>query len=119
MASNFSSIGLAVESGEDLKAVLLQAVEDVEDIPCAEGRYLRWASGQGAELWLQVDGTGDIVGVTPYFNGKSEMRVAVTAPVDRPDDTPFEGVVHGWAEWFCKQGLHDAWSQLFYRIMGI
>lgn len=89
---------MPVDSEEDMHALLEKIAEDVEDIPCGKGAYFRWSSGQGAELWLQVDKRGSIVGVTPYFNGKSEMRVAVTAAVGRPDDTPMEGAVHGWAD---------------------
>ncbi len=81
-----------------MHALLEKAAENVEEISCGKGAYLRWSCEQGAELWLQLDKRGSIVGVTPYFNGKSEMRVAVTALVGRPDDTPMEGAVYGWAD---------------------
>ena len=98
MASNFSSIGMAVRSEEELTALILKAAETAVEVSCAEGGYLRWTSEQGAELWLQLDGAGHIVGATPYFSGKSAMRVALTAAVAKPDDTPLEGAVHGWAD---------------------
>lgn len=98
MASHFSSIGMQVDSAEDMHALLEKAVEDVEKIPCSGGAYLRWSTWEGAELWLQADKAGAIVGVTPYFSGKAEFRVGVTAAVERPDDTTMEGAVHGWAD---------------------
>lgn len=98
MASHFSAIGMPVESEEDMRALLARAAEDAEEIACGKGAYLRWSSEQGAELWLQLDKRGSIIGVTPYFHGKSEMRVGLTAAVERPDDTAFEGAVHGWAD---------------------
>lgn len=87
-----------MESDQALSDLVNEAAENSKAVMCPEGAYFRWASEQGAELWLLVDGSHEIFGGTPYFNGKSEMRVAITAAVHRPDDSALEGAVHGWAD---------------------
>ena len=98
MPSHFSTIGMPVESAEDLEQLCERAAEDAEEISCPAGRYIRWSSAQGAELWMQVDNSNELVGVTPYFHARSEFVVGITTEINRPDETALEGAVHGWAE---------------------
>jgi len=83
---------------EELEALVSKAAEGAVEIPCKSGRYKRWTSDQGAELWIQIDRNNRLVGVTPYFRGESELLVRITAGVERLDDTELEGAVHGWAD---------------------
>lgn len=97
MSDHFSTIGISINSDEDLQAILVKAAEDAETIKCKEGYYLRWSSQEGAEIWIQIDKNHHFLGATPYFRGKSIMLVVLTAQVPRSDDTPLEGTVQGWS----------------------
>jgi len=89
---------MPIDSEEDMHALIRRVGENAEEVSCGTGGYLRWSSEQGAELWLQFDENKALAGITPYFNGTSEMRVGVVHAVERPDDTPYEGAVYGWAD---------------------
>ena len=97
MPSHFSTIGMSVNSEEDMLAIAEKASDDSVEIVCKSGHYLKWSSEEGAELWLQIDKKNDLVGLTPSFSGKSQMLVGITNAIERPDDTAFEGMIHGWA----------------------
>lgn len=97
MPSHFSTIGLPVASADDMVALTERVADAVQRVPAEHGHYLHWASGVGAELWLQVGRDGDFVGVTPHFEGRSSFRAMVTADVVRADDTPLEGAVSALA----------------------
>ncbi len=64
----------------------------------AKGRYIRWASPSGAELWLQVHADGALIGVTPYFSGTSAVHIRLTAAITQPDDATLDGAFHCWAD---------------------
>lgn len=97
MPSHFSTIGMPVKSEEQMYEIVEKASQDAEEIKCEVGSYLKWSSPDGAELWLQMDKENNLVGVTPSFRGESSINVGITNAVIRPDDTPFEGAIHGWA----------------------
>ncbi|MEM8599952.1 MAG: hypothetical protein AAGF99_08525 [Bacteroidota bacterium] len=97
MPSHFSSIGLPVESEEEFVAFAEMAAQRAEVYEVRAGRYLRWASPTGAELWLHLNRVGDFVSLQPHFVGPSSLRVGVTASLNHSDDTELEGSFHGWA----------------------
>jgi hypothetical protein len=97
MSSHLSAVGLSVVSDEEMQALFERAAERATEIATPHGCYLHWFSLEGAELWLQVDRDNNLVGVTPFFEGKSSFKVALAAEIARPDDTPFEGALYGWA----------------------
>ncbi|QDU93643.1 hypothetical protein [Lignipirellula cremea] len=98
MTSHFSAIGLPVESEEDFLALANRVAEDSEQIDVPGGSYLRWSSDSGAEIWLQLDGAEDLIGMTPHFAGESCMRAGITAPVERPDATLLDGAFLAWSD---------------------
>ena len=73
--SHFSSIGFPLESQEELASLTERLLPEGEEHQTTFGRYVRYASPCGAELWLQVDANDHLVGVTPYF--AAETRIAV------------------------------------------
>jgi hypothetical protein len=97
MPSQFSSIGFAVSSGEDLAALASQVADKAERIVTGQGEYLRWAPASGEQLWLQITSKGDAMGMNPHFEGRSAMRIAVEARVARPAQTPLDGAFLAWA----------------------
>ncbi len=96
MPSHFTSIGFPAESVEEIEALALKVIADTRTFNCPKGRYLRWASGEGAELWLQMDEAYNLIGVTPFFQKKSVMNVSITRVFHREDDTVLEGAIRGW-----------------------
>ena len=97
MPSQFSAIGFAVTSGEDLAALASSVADKTETIDAAEGQYLKWAPPSGEQLWLQVKRSGDAMGMNPHFAGKSSVRVALETRVIRDVHTALDGTFLGWA----------------------
>ncbi len=97
MPSQFSAIGFAVTSGDDLAALASSVADKAETIDAAEGHYLKWAPPSGEQLWLQVKRSGDAMGMNPHFAGKSSVRVALETRVIRDVHTPLDGTFLGWA----------------------
>ena len=97
MPSQFSAIGFTVASGEDLAALASRVADRAETIDAGAGQYLKWAPPSGEQLWLQVKHSGDAMGMTPHFQGKSSVRVAVEARITRDAHTPLDGTFLAWA----------------------
>lgn len=98
MPSHFSSIGMPVESEEDLLELAERAAEDATPLDAGDGTYLRWSSPGGAEVWLQIDADNQLIGMQPHFAGRSAVRVRLTNRLTRSKDTALDGAFHGWAD---------------------
>lgn len=101
MASNFSTIGFPFDNEEQFRETMLaRAAEAREQIPCAPGQYGIWRSRSGAEIWFHFgqgpDGTTEISGLAPFFEGKSEVPLGLSQTFTKPDDNPFEGILIGY-----------------------
>ena len=57
---------------------------------------MRWSSQSGAELWLQLDRRGNLIGVHPHFAGTSAVDVRVEGIVHRDDQTALDGALDAW-----------------------
>lgn len=97
MPSHFSSIGMPVNSEKEMYDLAQRASENAIEILCHDGRYLKWSSDEGAELWLQIDKNNDLIGLAPSFSGSAIMKVGITNQMQMPEDTAFEGTIYGWA----------------------
>lgn len=104
MPSQFSSIGFHVASGEDLAALATRVADRADTIDAPEGQYLKWAPPSGEQLWLQVKRSGDAMGMTPHFEGRSEVHARLEARVARDTHTPLDGTFLAWA----RSDGHDA-----------
>jgi len=98
MPSHFSTIGFPVNDESDFLALANRVANDCDAVNVPGGRYLRWASDCGAEIWLQLDRTHNLIGMVPHFAGESSVRVGITSRIARPDDTAMDGAFHGWAD---------------------
>ncbi|HRY06634.1 MAG TPA: hypothetical protein P5114_05900 [Hyphomicrobiaceae bacterium] len=103
MASNLSSIGFVFRDAEDFHARMLVLAEETrERLSCEDGEYAIWRSRTGAEVWFHLapsedaDEQATILGLAPFFEGQSSVSVLVTQVHKRPDDSPLEGLLHGW-----------------------
>ena len=91
MAGHYSSIGFRIDSPAAFGRLVEQLAGEAAPIEVRNGRYLRWSSPSGAEIWIQVNGSNGIVGAAPHFAGEAELRAALTGRVTRPDDTELDG----------------------------
>jgi hypothetical protein len=98
MASNLSSIGFDFADAADFQAQMIAcAAEASERVGCAAGDYSIWRSPTGAQIWFHIptlgteDDARDIVGLTPFFEGTSDIALEVVERIVRPDDNAFEG----------------------------
>ncbi len=105
MSGNLSCIGFsfAPEVVEEAftGAVERMANEATERLSCNAGDYAIWRSRSGAEVWVHLTpgdagGEREIVGLTPFFEGRSEVPVRLVEHVRREDDNAFEGA---WSAW--------------------
>jgi len=98
MASHYSSIGFLFRSeAEFQRATAELAARPGERIETKQGAYLRCASASGAELWLQVNKRGDLIGAHPHYRGGGAVAVKVMRRVRNDDDTVLDGAFHAWA----------------------
>ncbi|NPV21070.1 hypothetical protein [Bradyrhizobium aeschynomenes] len=98
MASNFSTIGLAIDSMKDMEALLKRVPPLAERLPTPAGAYLRWSDPSGAELWIQVDGGNELTGFSPHYAGLSNINVGLTARLPAAAPSSLDGAFQGWAD---------------------
>jgi hypothetical protein len=92
-----SDIGFQLNSEEDFQQLASQACEEGEALEAHNGTYIRWAPGEGIELWIQLDQANEIIGLNPHFRGNGLMRVGLVQEVSRPEGTPLDGAFYAWA----------------------
>ncbi|CCD93575.1 conserved hypothetical protein [Bradyrhizobium sp. ORS 375] len=99
MASNFSTIGLAIDSMKDMEALVKRVIPLAERLPAPAGAYyLRWSDPSGAELWIQVDGGNELTGIRPHCAGLSNINVGLTARFPAAAPSSLDGAFQGWAD---------------------
>ena len=98
MANTLASIGFDFTDPAQFQERMLElAAGAIERLSCPPGDYAIWRSRTGAEIWFHLgvfgteDDARDIHGLTPFFEGASDVAVEITERVQRPDDNPFEG----------------------------
>ena len=100
MASNFDCIGLRVTNATELEDLVFRLAGDASERLVTDiGEYAIWRSRTGAELWLHLgaaeEGVREIVGMTPFFDGRSNLLLDVDRVIKRPSDNEHEGAFHG------------------------
>jgi hypothetical protein len=98
MVSNLSTIGFEFEDDAEFGAVMERLTENSQPRGGAGGNvYSVWRSDDGIEIWFHHDAAGhEITGLTPFYDGKSLVRLKVTERVKRPFDSDFEGALMAW-----------------------
>ncbi len=103
MVSNLSSIGFHFADDASFQATIERlASEATKRLACPAGDYAIWRSRTGAELWFHIAATApgseerDIIGFTPFFEGRSEVALKLTEHCTRPQDNAFEGAWMAW-----------------------
>ena len=102
MASNMSTLGFDYEEQAGFAdAMTMLANETVEHLSSTKGEYAIWRSRTGAEIWFHLSAPGeggerDIIGLTPFFEGRSDNLMSITHVIRRPDDNLLEGAFYAW-----------------------
>lgn len=96
MASNLSTIGFQFADEQEFRDVMMACAAEAGDVlECPGGHYGIWTSRSGAQVWFHLtrtqSGEVEILGLTPFFDGKSEVMLTIRRAVQRPGDNPFEG----------------------------
>lgn len=91
MPSHYSTIGLDVT-----EELLLDLCERATSIETEAGTYYRWTSDSGAELWIQADLDGELVGAHPHFTSDARARIRLDERVEREGDSILDGAYSGW-----------------------
>jgi hypothetical protein len=97
LLSHFSTIGLDATQDTFSDLIIELAERAQEHLPVGRSEYLRWTDPSGAQMILQLDVGGRIIGANPHFVGPTRVPVAMVRGVRRPDDTPMELTYEVWA----------------------
>jgi hypothetical protein len=97
MTNHFCDIGIPGNTNESLMEMINRAIEEGITILTKKGHYIKWSSKSGAQLWMQFNKKNELIGVTPFFEGKSNFKVGITKKIIRRGDTDLEGAFYGWA----------------------
>ncbi len=95
--NHFTTIGLSVHSADDFRSVLEHGLKHGAVVPAEQGSYRCWQIGNGAELWLQMDEDGRLIGAHPHFSGKTRLKVRLIERLARPDANALDGAFNAWA----------------------
>jgi hypothetical protein len=108
VVSNLSTIGFVFADDQSFTDTMQRLSADAfERLACGPGDYAIWRSRTGAEVWFHVTGTRDdqgqlrdreIIGLTPFFEGLSDVAIEVTEAITRPGESEFEGAFHAWVD---------------------
>ncbi len=98
MPNLMTSLGFPVASEEDFYHFATQAVEQGEPLDVGTGTYLKWSTGNGIELWAQLDRNDVLVGLNPHFTGLARLTARLMARVLRAEGTELDGAFHAWAD---------------------
>ncbi len=115
MVSNLSTIGFEFADDAAFQAVMQRLTQQAfERLACEEGDYAIWRSRTSAEVWFHVTGDRepggaladrDIIGLTPFFEGLSDVTVEIVETVLRAGDNDFEGAFLAWVNPDGESGL--------------
>jgi hypothetical protein len=97
MPSHYSSIGFPIENEEQFRQIAEYAAHSGKIIHVPGGAYIRWEAGEGVELWVQIEGEDQVVGVNPHFHGAARLKVGLVERIDRTQDSKFDGGFHAFA----------------------
>jgi len=97
MTSHFSTIGLPVASVEDMNSLANRIGLLAKELAAPGGVYLHWSDPSGAEMWLQVNASNELIGMNPHYAGQSAVRVGLTARLPSTGPSELDGSFHGWA----------------------
>ena len=94
--SNLSDIGFPIGSNEELNKLIESWLQNAAPIPASKGFYLKYSDQSGAEIYLQMNHSEELMGFNPFFAGKSQRNVFVSSLIER-DTSEMDGGFYVWA----------------------
>lgn len=113
MASNLSTIGFDLKDNAALQELVIRLANAASTgLSSPVGDYVIWRSRTGAEIWFHLtpnpapklepgaspseDAPREIIGLTPFFEGRNRTAIRLTSTITRPNDNAFEGAFCAW-----------------------
>jgi hypothetical protein len=98
MANHMTTLGFPASTEQEFAQLAMTTPMQGKPIQVSGGTYYRWTPGAGVELWAQVDGDGQIIGLNPHFSGEARLRVRLMERIAREHDSALDGAFYGWAD---------------------
>ena len=99
MSNNLEQIGFIVNSDDDFLNLATNLANKSPIFETNKGVYIGWSESEnfGPELWIQAEGN-EIIGLHPYFRGKSEVYVGAMNLDNSPDHSQLDASLYVWLD---------------------
>ncbi|HSW97093.1 MAG TPA: hypothetical protein VLF89_04680 [Candidatus Saccharimonadales bacterium] len=97
MVSHLSDIGFNVKDQSEFMQIAQHTFEKGKRVGAYNGSYIKWQLKSGAELWLQLNDQGEVIGMTPGFLGESSRKVSIIYSATGHEGT-LDGSFKAWAD---------------------
>jgi hypothetical protein len=90
---------MSVSTNDDMIKLFDYASKNAEKIPCnGIGYYSKWLSKTGAELWIHVNKSDEIIGVNPFYDGQSNFSIGIINKVKTNNEkyNDFVCLLYAW-----------------------
>jgi hypothetical protein len=98
MSWPFACLGFADNGGEPDLRRLIPKILSGKRMPTEAGVYVQWSPGADAELWLQLNPAGEVIGLSPHFDGYGSMPVSSIQAITRAGESALDGAFHAWCQ---------------------
>lgn len=88
--SHLESIGFKIESSEQFEALMSKVFEEGKKIEVEGGTYVVYTDESGAELYTQLDTSGEFIGFMPFYNATITRNLHVESSIKNDDLTPLD-----------------------------
>ena len=95
MSDPFFAAGFKMDGHRDWEQLALMAAGQGESIIARKISYRRWVLDCGIELWAQVKGAGEVVGLNTHFNGRARFQTRIVKRL--PRERRFDTAIGGWS----------------------
>jgi hypothetical protein len=85
--SHLESIGFKIESSEQFEALMSKVFEEGKQIEVEGGTYVIYTDKSGAELYAQLDSTGEFIGFMPFYDATITRNLHVESSIQNDDLT--------------------------------
>jgi hypothetical protein len=94
MSDPFTAAGFNVNEQADWDRLAMMTAGQGETVTASKRSYRRWTLDCGVELWAHIRGAGEVVGLSPHFDGRARLATRVVKLL--PRHTPFDIAVGCW-----------------------
>ena len=85
--SHLESIGFKVNSAEEFEALVSKVFEQGESVEVEGGKYVVYTDNSAAQIYAQVDNSGEFMGFMPFYDAKNERTVHIQGSIKNDDAT--------------------------------